>query len=84
MQKAKEARTVGILVGTLGAGTHARSLYGVETTLDIGNPAANYLEIIDRLKKVLRLSGKKVGCFLTFCLCILYSRPLAIIRLWYA
>lgn len=40
VQKAKEARTVGILIGTLGA--------------------AKYLDIIERLKHILKHAGKKV------------------------
>lgn len=45
VQQAKEARTVGILVGTLGA--------------------ADYLDMIQRIKAVIKAAGKKVRTVLS-------------------
>jgi hypothetical protein len=59
VQKAKEARTVGILVGTLGAGNtyDCLSIYLLLHLLTI----AGYLKVIERLKKIMKLAGKKVS-----------------------
>ena len=55
MQKAKEAKAVGILVGTLGAGRFSPAV------LFANSLSANYLPMIKRLKYVLQRVGKKVG-----------------------
>ena len=66
MQKAKEAKTVGVLVGTLGAGKHATSLIMVHfivvfiVFLSLICTKADYLVIIERLKKIMKQAGKKV------------------------
>ena len=62
VQKAKEARTVGILVGTLGAGVSLLiplHVQGVNRCV-VYIYTAEYLEIIERLKKILKQAGKKV------------------------
>ena len=62
VQKAKEAKIVGILVGTLGAGKWKYSQFIIEADfLQICAVfAANYLAIIERLKQILKDAGKKV------------------------
>lgn len=63
VQKAKEAKTVGILVGTLGAGKHATSLRFILCIVYCFSQIstkADYLVIIERLKTIMRQAGKKV------------------------
>ena len=70
VQKAKEAKTVGILVGTLGAGmicaliayaycTCICMYLSMTVSSDQIHPA-NYLAISERLKQILKDAGKKV------------------------
>ena len=70
VQKAKEAKTVGILVGTLGAGmicaliayaycTCICMYLSMTVSSDQIHPA-DYLAIIERLKQILKDAGKKV------------------------
>ena len=57
IQKAKEAATVGILMGTLGAGMWLkRCAARVSSPITV----ADYLEIAERIKAVLKCAGKKV------------------------
>lgn len=55
MQKAKAAATVGILVGTLATGNDI-----IMTSSSLSYSIDGYREIIDRLKTLLTLAGKKV------------------------
>ena len=68
MQKAKEASTVGILVGTLGAGEREREggrEGGWEGDGVCGHSlsvcVADSLKMIERLKTILKQAGKKVS-----------------------
>ena len=60
MQKAKEASTVGILVGTLGAGEGGRK-GGMACVIIHYLCVADSLKMIERLKTILKQAGKKVS-----------------------
>lgn len=62
VQKAKDAETIGIVVGTLGVGKLNANNRNY-TNSNNGDFVASYLNIIDHLKRIIRASGRKSYLF---------------------
>ena len=56
MEKAKNASIVGIVVGTLGVGKHPSCCLVANLS---ALPAANYLDVISHMKRLISAAGKK-------------------------